>query len=84
MRYFNTVSVDEQVWKNFEKFIKAKKPDDDLFDKMSAPSLNEYLRSMMEGLTAKVFRTYNASSILELELKNKNLSKLEIVEKLAF
>ena len=38
----------------------------------------------MEGLTAKVFRTYNASSTLESELKKKDLSKLDIFEKLAF
>ena len=65
MRYVNTVSVHPQVWKNIELFRRNKKQSDDLFDKIDAQSLNDYLKSQMEGLTAKVFRTYNASSTLQ-------------------
>jgi len=84
MRYFNTVTVDEIVWKNLQLFTHGKKPEDGLFERISASTLNEYLRSMMEGLTAKVFRTYNASTTLESELKKKDLSKCTLEEKLAF
>jgi DNA topoisomerase-1 len=45
--------------------LKNKKPDEDLFDKIDTQALNDYLKSMMEGLTAKVFRTYNASITLQ-------------------
>lgn len=45
--------------------MKNKKPADDLFDKIDAQALNDYLGELMEGLTAKVFRTYNASSTLQ-------------------
>lgn len=31
--------------------------------------MNKYLNSLMEGLTAKVFRTYNASHTLQEQLK---------------
>ena len=31
-----------------------KKPDDDVFDKLSTSSLNQYLKELMPGLTAKV------------------------------
>jgi DNA topoisomerase-1 len=84
MRYFNTVTVDEQVWKNMQSFTLGKKPADDLFDRINASTLNDYLRGLMEGLTAKVFRTYNASTTLESELRKKDVSKLELSEKLAF
>jgi len=84
MRYFNTVTVDEIVWKNMHTFVQGKRPDDDVFDHISASSLNEYLRGLMEGLTAKVFRTYNASTTLELELQKKDVKNMEVEEKMAF
>jgi len=39
-------------------------------------SLNKYLDSFMEGLTAKVFRTYNASVTLQKLLKKLNECKI--------
>ena len=45
-----------------------KKPGDDLFDRLNTTILNEYLQSLMPGLTAKVFRTYNASITLQEQL----------------
>ena len=65
MRYVNTVKVIPQVWKNIELFRRNKEADNDLFDKIDAQALNDYLKSQMEGLTAKVFRTYNASITLQ-------------------
>ena len=65
MRYVNTVKVIPQVWENIKIFRKNKEADDDLFDKIDAQALNDYLKSQMEGLTAKVFRTYNASFTLQ-------------------
>eukprot|EP00287_Rhodomonas_sp_CCMP768_P019608 CAMPEP_0202811234 /NCGR_PEP_ID=MMETSP1389-20130828/3146_1 /ASSEMBLY_ACC=CAM_ASM_000865 /TAXON_ID=302021 /ORGANISM="Rhodomonas sp., Strain CCMP768" /LENGTH=213 /DNA_ID=CAMNT_0049482317 /DNA_START=53 /DNA_END=694 /DNA_ORIENTATION=- len=41
---------------------------DDVFDKLDTASLNKYLKDLMPGLTAKVFRTYNASYTLDQEL----------------
>lgn len=84
MRYFNTVKVDEVAWKNINEFIKGKNPSDDLFDKINASSLNEYLRSLMEGLTAKVFRTYNASYTLEKELNKRNVEDDPLEEKVNY
>lgn len=84
MRYFNTVKIDETVWKNIKDFVKGKSPNDDLFDKINASSLNEYLRSLMEGLTAKVFRTYNASFTLENELSKGKIEEATLDEKVNF
>ena len=41
---------------------------DDLFDRLNTSTLNEYLNGLMPGLTAKVFRTYNASFTLQEQL----------------
>jgi hypothetical protein len=38
----------------------------------------------MEGLTAKVFRTYNASSTLESELSKGKIDKMDMEEKKNF
>ena len=47
MRYVNTVKVVPSVWKSIELFRHNKKPEDDLFDKIDAQSLNDYLKSQM-------------------------------------
>ena len=39
-----------------------------VLDQLDPPSLNSHLSSLMPGLTAKVFRTYNASETLQNEL----------------
>merc|ERR1719326_1958090 len=47
---------------------KRKKPTDDIFDHISPGDVNDYLKQHMTGLSAKVFRTYNASITLQKEL----------------
>eukprot|EP00922_Rhytidocystis_sp_ex-Travisia-forbesii_P025239 GHVS01037057.1.p1 GENE.GHVS01037057.1~~GHVS01037057.1.p1 ORF type:complete len:607 (+),score=116.47 GHVS01037057.1:219-2039(+) len=69
IRYLNTVQIDEQAFKNMQAFTAGKKTEADVFDKISSGSLNSYLRELMPGLSAKVFRTYNASITLQNELK---------------
>ncbi|GAA5962494.1 hypothetical protein JCM3765_004318 [Sporobolomyces pararoseus] len=71
IRYVNEVEVDEQVFKNLKIFKKEPKNVGDLlFDRLSTQVVNKYLTSYMEGLTAKVFRTYNASWTFVQQLKN--------------
>ena len=62
------MKVDSRVYANLQEFTRRKKPHDDVFDSLSTTSLNEHLKSLMDGLTAKVFRTYNASYTLQKEL----------------
>lgn len=69
IRYQNAVSVPKRVFKNVKLFLKNKKENDDLFDRLNTTVLNQYLRELMDGLTAKVFRTYNASRTLEEQLE---------------
>lgn len=52
-----------------------------MFDKINAQDLNDYLRLLMDGLTAKVFRTFNASTTLQRELNKKDLKGLTMEQK---
>lgn len=56
------------VYRNLKSFCKGKSPTSDVFDTLTPTILNKHLTSIMPGLTAKVFRTYNASITLEKEL----------------
>ncbi|KAG8565321.1 hypothetical protein GDO81_012805 [Engystomops pustulosus] len=69
IRYYNTVPVEKRVFKNLQLFMENKQPEDDLFDRLNTSILNKHLQDLMEGLTAKVFRTYNASITLQQQLK---------------
>lgn len=48
--------------------MENKSPGDDLFDRLNTTVMNKHLNELMEGLTAKVFRTYNASWTLQQQL----------------
>lgn len=66
IRFYQEVQVDSQVFKNLKIFKKdPKKPGDDLFDRLDPSILNKYFQGFMNGLTAKVFRTYNASKTMQ-------------------
>jgi len=66
--YTENNGMGEQVYENFKRFCKKKKPSDDVFNDLTPTDLNAHLKGIMEGLTAKVFRTYNASKTLQDEL----------------
>ena len=62
IRFYDEVEVTDQVFKNLKIFKKSPKSDgDDIFDRLTTSALNKHLSNFMLGLTAKVFRTYNAS-----------------------
>lgn len=76
IRYCNTHEVDKQIYENLKIFMNGKKKTEDLFDKIKSNDINKYLNNFMENLTAKVFRTYNASNTFQKEL-NKIYQKYE-------
>jgi hypothetical protein len=49
----------------YSLFAPGKRGSDDLFDQLDTSKLNAHLKELMPGLTAKVFRTYNASITLD-------------------
>eukprot|EP00762_Andalucia_godoyi_P001876 ANDGO_06005.mRNA.1 DNA topoisomerase 1 len=83
IQYTNTVKVDEQVYRNLSRFKKGKKVGVDVFDRLVPAKLNSYLKELMDGLTAKVFRTFNASFLLDKLLHEREVcSSLTVSEKL--
>ena len=51
-----------------QSFCKKKKATEEVFDEINPGLLNAHLKKFMDGLSAKVFRTYNASKTLQEEL----------------
>ncbi|KAI9006293.1 hypothetical protein CLU79DRAFT_840896 [Phycomyces nitens] len=68
IRYENSVDVDLQVYKNIKIFKNQVGPGHMIFDRLTTVGLNKYLNSCMKGLSAKVFRTYNASHTFQQQL----------------
>ncbi|CAG0889927.1 unnamed protein product [Darwinula stevensoni] len=72
--YRNKVSVKDGVFKAFQLIMENKRKGDKLFHLLDAAELNRYLQRKMKGLTAKVFRTYNASMTLQKKLDELTVS----------
>ena len=66
--------ADPQFVKNLQELMKGKSPDDQIFDTVSSTSVNRFLGRIMPGLTAKVFRTYHATRVVQ-EFLRKHGSK---------
>lgn len=60
IRYYKVLEVPAQIYENFTEFIKGPSVDN-VFDQISAKSINEYLKQFDRTFTAKVFRTRLAS-----------------------
>lgn len=82
IRYYNEVPVEKRVFKNVQLFMENKAPGDDLFDRLNTGILNKHLNELMEGLTAKVFRTFNASFTLQAQLNELTDPDASIPEKI--
>ncbi|CAG8009240.1 unnamed protein product [Penicillium salamii] len=82
IRFYDEVKVDMQVFKNLKIFKKApKKNGDEIFDRLTTSALNKHLANYMPGLTAKVFRTYNASYTMGSVLKEMSGAGGTVAEK---
>lgn len=67
--YNESDNMGKQVYDNFKRFCKGKRDSEEIFDKINPSMLNQHFKQFMSGLTAKVFRTYNASKTLQEELR---------------
>jgi DNA topoisomerase-1 len=47
--------------RNLQDLMQGKPPGDQIFDKVDSTHVNQFLGGIVEGLTAKVFRTYHAT-----------------------
>ncbi|KAG5491769.1 hypothetical protein JIQ42_01677 [Leishmania sp. Namibia] len=85
IRYQNDVAVLPEVYALLQRFTRRKSPGTDIFDQLNPTQLNDHLKSFMDGLSAKVFRTYNASITLDRWFKEKPVDpKWSIADKLAY
>ena len=77
VRYCKKVKVDPVVYTNIKEFTDSTTKKDLLFNKISPVLLNQYLDNMMPNLTAKVWRTFNASYMFQKELNKVDKTKME-------
>lgn len=82
IRYYNEVPVEKRVFKNLQLFMENKSGSDDLFDRLNTAVMNKHLSELMEGLTAKVFRTFNASWTLQQQLDELTNEDDSVAEKI--
>ncbi|CAM0952309.1 unnamed protein product [Alopecurus aequalis] len=81
IRYLNTVEVEVPIYQAIKEFCAGKNKGDQVFDKLDTVRLNAHLKELMPGLTAKVFRTYNASITLD-DILNKETEDATLLEKI--
>ena len=86
VRWQETVSAtghDKQFHDNLKELISKKKDTDEIFDDITSRHVNVYYSSVVKGLTAKVFRTFLASSVVSKYLReNGDIKKSTPAEKL--
>jgi len=56
--------MDALAYENLEEFIKGKSKDDEIFAGITSRHVNAFLSSIVKGLTAKAFRTYLATNVV--------------------
>lgn len=68
VRLVQTAKLDELVIENLKEFMKDS-DGNTLFDEVNSSVVSEFLDEVMEGITAKVFRTCHATEAVEEKLK---------------
>jgi len=68
---------DKQFYDNLKEFISNKKDSEEIFDGITSRHVNAYYSTIVKGLSAKVFRTYLASSIVSKYLRDHDNIKSE-------
>ena len=77
------IGHDKQFHDNLKELVSKKKDSDEIFDEITSRHVNLYYSGVVKGLTAKVFRTYLASSVVTKYLReNGNVKKSTPAEKL--
>jgi DNA topoisomerase-1 len=77
------------LYENIKKLISNKKPSDEIFDGITSRHVNAFLSGIVKGLTAKVFRTYLATTEVKkylagkLDVKNKSENEKLYIAKMA-
>ena len=70
------------VAKNLREFMAGKRPEDEIFHNVTSGSVNQFLSSIVSGVTAKVFRTHHATARAKEVLASKDLEGADDLDKL--
>jgi len=74
---------DKQFQENLKKLIEKKKPNEEIFHNITSRDVNKYFSGIVKGVTAKVFRTYQATTVVKNYLvKHDNMKGKSDNEKL--
>jgi len=68
---------DKQFYDNLKESISNKKNSEEIFDGITSRHVNAYYSTIVKGLSAKVFRTYLASSVVSKYLREHDNIKSE-------
>ena len=68
---------DKQFYDNLKESISNKKDSEEIFDGITSRHVNAYYSTIVKGLSAKVFRTYLASSVVSKYLRDHDNIKSE-------
>jgi DNA topoisomerase-1 len=73
-----------KVLRNLQEFTSEKSPETEIFHHVSSSMVNQFLSSIVPGLTAKVFRTHHATAKTEEVLRSKDARNTDDLDKLFF
>lgn len=71
---------DRALAENLKHFEEGKKPTEQLFPDITSARVNDFLKSVMPGLSAKVFRTYHATTTVESYLQQNGKLKKDATD----
>ncbi len=74
--------VPPSVSRNLRDFMTGKKPGEDVFHNVSSSMVNQFLSSIVSGLSAKVFRTFHATATAKDALGSADMRGAEDLDKL--
>jgi len=81
IRYQQEHDLEEAAFRCLRTFCESKQADEDVFHLIDPERVNKHLKTLMEGLTIKVFRTYNASITLNRLLEDQDSHTDSLVKK---
>jgi DNA topoisomerase I len=74
IKFIKKFLVTDVVYKNLKGLCKNNQSKSEIFPNVNATTLNDYLKTLLPGLTAKNFRTWKASFLLQQELGKSKVS----------
>jgi DNA topoisomerase I len=80
--WHKTDTPDPVVFKNLRELTAGKGPGTEVFHDVNSGLVNQFLSSIVPGLTAKVFRTYHATAKTEEALRSRDMCQAEEIDKL--